>query len=319
MAAPTSDGAIVQDETAHEIVDVNFNFSNTGSGGNLEVFQSDQLYHILSGFPLSTDSGWTAAVDANGNAPSDGPQSISFNHVGFTQTRGTIRYYYARRKNGNTIELGAPYPVGEHVPSRPTIQNVTFNHPNYTQATVNALPISDSITTVYYYATTSSSQPAYQAVSSAQTSPPSGWQTSNVFSVTPSQKYFFYALGWTHNNPGPDGAVLSDVVAATAEVSFGLEIYGTNGVKILDVSDRVTRVVGGTNESTTSSVPNFGYVDIPVTDMVNDDSWLVLVYPTNTTDSESSLKYSVVLSTGSFRLSNYTGAATPFKYLVTRT
>ena len=75
MTAPTSNGAIVADETAADIVSVNYNFSNTGSGGILQVLQSTQIYSISSGYPDAADTGWVPAVDASGNAPSAGAQS----------------------------------------------------------------------------------------------------------------------------------------------------------------------------------------------------------------------------------------------------
>jgi len=94
ISAPVSNGAIVADETAVTNVAVNFNFSNTGSGGTLEVLQSDRISSITSGYPPASDPRWTTAIDANGNVPTEGAQTATWSHVGFTQPRGTIRYYY---------------------------------------------------------------------------------------------------------------------------------------------------------------------------------------------------------------------------------
>jgi len=271
MAAPVSNGAIVQDETALNTVAVNFNFSNTGSGGTLEVLQSNQISSITSGYPPASDSRWTTAIDANGNVPTEGAQSATWSHVGFTQPRGTIRYYYSRRKNGNTIELGSPYPVGEYVPSQPFIHNVVFNA-NYTQATVDAA-VSDSITTLYYYQSTNQTQPTWQAVSPTQTTPDAVWQTSNVFTTVPGISYYYYVLAWTHNNPGPDGAAISPSVSRFSGDAMGLEVFNASGKKIVSLVDRLVRFVS----TGTVTVSRGGYVDVSVSGMANDDTWLVLL------------------------------------------
>ena len=239
MAAPVSNGAIVEDETAGLSVAVNFNFSNTGSGGTLQVFQSATYYAPYSGLPDDNDPGWTAAADAAGNAPSDGVQSTTFSHVGFTQARGTLMYYYSRRKSASAVEIGTPWPVTEIVPSRAYISGVSYNA-GYSVATVNT-SVADTVTTLYYYASTSSTQPGYALTNAAQTSPSTIWSTNNSFTVTPGSNYYYWVLGWTHNNPGPDGAVISPMFAATAGAgSMGLRVFtdATPPLIRLDTKDK---------------------------------------------------------------------------------
>ena len=271
MTAPTSNGAIVADETAADIVAVNYNFSNTGSGGILQVLQSTQIYSISSGYPDAADTGWVPAVDASGNAPSAGAQSPTWSHVGFTQARGSKLYYYARRKNGATIELGAPYPVSEIVPSRPQISGVSQNS-NFTTATVSAfIPSTDSFTTIYYTQTTTASPPVWQATSSSQTSPASHWQTSPSFTTTPGTNYYYWVLGWTHNNPGADGAargVMWDKYAGV--LGHGLRVWDALGNIRLDTTDRMIRhhsTLSGTITQAASPVSLF------VSGITNDGTW----------------------------------------------
>jgi len=270
MTAPTSNGAIVQDETVLTNVGVNYNFSNTGSGGVMEVFQSADIYNINSGFPAANDAGWTAALDSSGNAPPTTNTATSgnpFSHSGFTQPRGTTRYYYARRRNGASIELGAPYPVSELVPSQPFINNVTWNG-SFTQATVHS-SVSDSITTLYYYQSTSSTQPTWQATSSGQTSPTGVWQTSNVFTATAGVQYYYYVLGWTHNNPGADGAAISPLVSRFAGAAQGLQVFNAQGTMIVSLVDRLVRFVS----TGVVTVNRGGFVNISISGMANDDTW----------------------------------------------
>jgi hypothetical protein len=273
MAAPVSNGAIVADETAVTNVAVNFNFSNTGTGGVLEVFQSTNIAHINSGFPDHLDAGWTAAVDANGNPPSEGAQTQTWSHVGFAQDRGTTMYYYSRRRtssyglSGYIIELGSPYPVGELVPTFPYIADIVANA-LFTEATVISV-VSDSVTTLYYYQSTSAAQPVWQATTSTQTSPAGHWSTSPTFSTVPGVQYYYYVLAWTHNNPGADGAAISAIVSRNASSKQGLEVYNASGTKIITVSDRLVRFVS----TGTVSINKGSFQDVYVAGMANDDTW----------------------------------------------
>lgn len=272
MAAPVSNGAVVTDETPTSSVHVNFNFSNTGSGGVLQVLQSEQLYSISSGFPAANDGGWVDAVDVSGNAPTSGAQSATWSHYGFTQARGTKLYYYCRRKNGSTIELGSPYPVAEIVPSQPYVNDITHNAA-FTTATVSS-HVSDSYTTLYYHQNTTGTQPVWEAQSPTQTAPdPSVWQTSATFSTTPDVSYYYYVLGWTHNNPAEDGAAISPAVSRNAGDVYGLEVWNANGTRIISPSDRLARFV----TSGTAVVAKNGSTNVTVTGMANNDSWTVIL------------------------------------------
>jgi len=275
MAQPVSNGAIVVDETLRTSVDVNFNFSNTGSGGTLEVLQSDRGDHIRSGYPPVDDARWVTAVDENGNPPSEGAQTDSWSHVGFSQPRGSVRFYYSRRKTGNAVELGRPYPVGEHVPTFPYIGTITHNA-SFTTATVNVqmpeepvLPYSSSRTEVYYYQSTEATQPVWKAVSPTQISPEAHWSASPTFTIVPNVQYYYYVLAWTHNNPGPDGAAISAVVSRNASSKQGLEVYNEHGTKIITLADRLIRFV----QSGSVTVNRGSFANIYVAGMANDDTW----------------------------------------------
>jgi len=272
MAAPVSNGAVVTDETPTSNVQVNFNFSNTGSGGVLQVLQSDQIHAINSGFPAANDTGWVDAVDVSGNAPTSGAQSSTWSHYGFTQARGTKSYYYCRRKNGSTIELGSPYPVMEIVPSQPYISDIIHNAA-FTTATVSSA-VSDSYTTLYYHQNTTGTQPVWEAQSPAQTAPdPSVWQTGSAFSTTPDVSYYYYVLGWTHNNPAEDGAAISPPISRNAGDIYGLEVWNANGTRIISMSDRLARFV----TSGSVVVAKNGSTNVTVTGMANNDSWTVVL------------------------------------------
>lgn len=54
-------------------------------------------------------------------------------------------------------------------------------------------------------------------------------------------------------------------------MAYGLEVFNSAGTKILGQTDRVMRVVA----TGTVSVNKNSYVDITVTGMANDDSWVV--------------------------------------------
>ena len=268
MAAPRSNGAIVEDETPTSNVSVDFNFSNTGTGGVLQVLQSEDIDSINSGYPAANDPRWVDAVDVNGNAPPSGAQAATWSHYGFRQPRGTARYYYCRRKNGSTIELGSPYPVMEIVPSQPFIGSVDHNS-LFTEATVRT-DVSDGYTTLYYHQNTTGVRPVWEAESATQTEPnPTLWQQSPTFNTVPDESYYYYALGWTHNNPAQDGACISTVTSRTASDGYGLEVWNASQKKIVSMSDRLIRFFSHGTVTGNST----GYVDVPTAGMANNDTW----------------------------------------------
>lgn len=271
MTAPRSNGAVVTDETPTSDVSVNFNFAITGTGGVLQVFQSDQVQSITSGYPAADDLGWVDAVDVNGNPPPNSATVLgtTWSHYGFTQPRGTKLYYYCRRKNGSTIELGSPYPVTEIVPSQPYISAITHNA-SFTTATL-ASQVPDPYTTLYYNQSTTAVKPVWEAQSPTQTAPdPSVWQTSPTFATTPNETYFYYALGWTHNNPAEDGAAISPVASREAGDKFGLRVWDASNNIRLDTTDRMIRhhsTLSGTITQAASPVSLF------VSGIANDGTW----------------------------------------------
>ena len=113
--------------------------------------------------------------------------------------------------------------------------------------------------------------PTLGASGSAMTSPPSlsseggiGWQTSNVFSVTPGETCHFYALGWTLNNPGRRGATVSPLFSVYAgDDRYGFQLTNASGALALDIHDRVPRIIAindysysiTTDSSFTASIP----------------------------------------------------------------
>jgi hypothetical protein len=244
LVAPTSNGAIATESSTSSPISVTLGFSSYGSGGVFQVMQST----VHSNPPPAGT--WTTVSEAP--------------YV-FSQSRGTTRYYYSRRydsSTGNTA-VGTPTPVGEQVPTTPVLSSVTDTATSHTVVLSNN-PSSDGITTVYYYQSQSSNAMASDTAWRDQgtDSPPSGWQTSPTFTgISTTTTYYYWAMGWTDSNPGPDGAVLSGPISknssgGSSSLSYGMEIYDAGNNLRMSTAKRQPRLVGyvsGTGNGSTFS------------------------------------------------------------------
>ena len=313
MKKPISNGANVLDETVIGDVSVEVGFADVGEGQEFWKRQS-----TVNTNPAISDSGWVSVGSTGGSYT-------------FTQPRGTIRYYHTRWTNeDDSLQLigsttGNPSgtgPVSERVPSIPSGLSVSFNTAG-TQATLSAtIPSSDTVTSIYYYMSTSSTQPVFQAATTTQTDPASHWQSSNVFTVTPGTLYFFYALGWTHNNPGRDGAAITSYISQTAPTAnavqdFGMEVYASNNTKIILNTTRGARELGS---GTTSNITSGSSVQTSFTGLQNTYNFQLLISPNNAPiESTLSDSWDVVKGTNAFTITNNMGRTSSFDYIVMRT
>ena len=317
MKKSISNGANVVDETVTGDTSVAFGFAQVGAGYLFQIAQSDSS--ITN--PFTQTLNWTT------------PSNSTLSSHNFTQPRGTSRKYWSRwvddiggqwigSTTGNPDAIGA---VSEFVPSIPSGLSVSFNTAG-TQATVSAtVPSSDSVTSIYYYMSTSSTQPVWQATTTSQTAPASHWQAGTTFTTTPGTVYYFYALGWTHNNPGRDGAAITSYISQTAPnpnattQNYGMEVYASNGTKIILNTTRGARELGS---GTTSTITNGNAVQTSFTGLENTDNFQLLISPNNA-PIESILcdSWDVVKSTNAFTITNNMGINNPssFDYIVMRT
>ena len=217
----------------------------------------------------------------------------SGNYTPFTQEKGTQRYYYVQRLVGSTPHVANRFPLTELVPGQVTINSVSFSN-NFQTATINSTTAGSGVTTAYFAKMSSSidvpsfEDPTLGASGSAMTSPPSlaseggiGWQTSNVFSVTPGETCHFYALGWTLNNPGPRGATVSPLFSVYAgDDRYGFQITNASGALALDIHDRVPRIVAINDYSYSITADSSFTASIP--EVTADGSYRVLSEILNT-------------------------------------
>jgi hypothetical protein len=325
MKKSISNGANVVDENVTGDVTVGFGFAQLGAGYLFQIAQSDSS--ITN--PFTQTLNWTT------------PSNATLSSHNFTQPRGTSRKYWSRwvddiggqwigSTTGNPNGIGA---VSEFVPSIPSGLSVSFNTAG-TQATVSAtVPSSDSVTSIYYYMSTSPAQPVWQATTTSQTAPASHWQAGTTFTTTPGTAYYFYALGWTHNNPGRDGAAITSYISGSAPSGsgggtgsvndYGLQVRNAAGTLIVDNTSRLARVhlrgVVSISKNSTASVT--------VTGMGNDDTWTVLfttplIYlieiEVTATKSTNSLTFSYTVG-NTFGYSANAPASLNIKYIVLRT
>jgi hypothetical protein len=313
MKKSISNGANVLDETVTGDTTVAFSFANVGQGYQFQTAQTDDS--ITNPFTQTVPWATSAAGTVN-----------------FTQPRGTKRKYWSRwvdtaggqwigSTTGNPNGIGA---VSELVPSIPSGLSVSFNNAG-TQATLSAtIPSSDSVTSIYYYMSTSPTQPVFRAATTTQTDPASHWQSSNTFSTTPGTTLYFYALGWTHNNPGRDGAAITSYISGTAPNpnsggtnDFGMEVYASNNRKIILNTTRGARELGS---GTTSNITNGSSVQTSFTGLQNTDNFQLLITPNNA-PFESTLcdNWNVVKANNVFTITNNMGQTSSFDYIVMRT
>lgn len=96
-------------------------------------------------------------------------------------------------------------------------------------------------------------------------------------------------------------------------MAFGMEVYSSGSVKIIEVSSRCTVSVA---RGTSASISSGGFVTINVTGMADDGNWQVFTYPTSAPNTSSSDNYSQTINTGSFRIDNDMGVSSTFEYFV---
>jgi len=258
---PISSGVIATDDSDLDFIPVSLNFSTTGSYGSNSTFWVMQNFNNSAPWstPGSAVTGGVGAPEETEAQPwilvSPTPADNSaFNYTGYTQERGTTSKYHARRFNQEGtqwVEMGTTNfqttggSVSEKVPTMPALGSVveTVNGSN-TIHTVNLLnnPAADGITTVYYRQTTTQtffdSDDSLWRDTDNDGNPPSGWTTNAAFTFsTPASEvvYYYWALGWTAGNPGPDGAALSGFLQKrVGGEDFGLQINTPNNSYVLN-------------------------------------------------------------------------------------
>ena len=258
LVAPTSNGAIVSDETVTGNVSVSFNLSNTGSGGTFWAAQTTSS----SPAPGVSDSAWNQYTVTDNSTGS----------VVFSQPRETLRYYWSRRLSGSTQAVGTPTPVTEKVPVNPSISSVSIGSGSHSviigsYSPANEPGTSTPITSIFYYQSTSATAMNNTSAwrDSGTDSPPSGWQSSNTFSAVAGTTYYYWILAWTDTNPGPDGASLSTPVSQITTVTgasgvvgqsaggYGFEVYNASSQLRVGNLDKTSLFLGSHTVTLNSS------------------------------------------------------------------
>lgn len=98
-------------------------------------------------------------------------------------------------------------------------------------------------------------------------------------------------------------------------MSYGLEVYASNGTKILDGSSRVTRSV---TSGTTATINTGNSLNVSVTDFANDDTWKVFTSANNRPNSFNVRLQDVTKHSGYFKITNNMGVNSSFDYIVVR-
>jgi hypothetical protein len=96
-------------------------------------------------------------------------------------------------------------------------------------------------------------------------------------------------------------------------MAFGMEVYSSGSVKLIEVSSRCTVSV---ERGTSASISTGGFVTINVTGMANNGNWQVFIYPNSAPNNLNSDNYSQTINTGSFRIDNDMGVSSTFEYFV---
>ena len=249
VVAGTSSGLVITNEnTTGQTLNTSFNFSDTGAGNTMQVLQTD------------TNEGNTPSSTNWVNLGAVAPYS-TYSYTGFTQPRGSSRFYYARRlhSNGTKFALFSPRPVQENTPTIPIISRIDLNAGNLNVILGNN-PTVDGHSQIYYQATTGAT-PAFKDTGTGL--PPAGWQLSNVFSANYTGTKSFFALTWT-DTPGLEGASISAPVTQTINATQTIPSYyivpsNSNLTHTINVSNTATSgstfYFKQTNSSTLPSVP----------------------------------------------------------------
>lgn len=324
LVAPVISGTLVNDETANvtlgvlsPYVYVKVSHSSYGSGGTFWVLRS---YQDLGAEPPIGSGAWVGASGGTSSFPEVSPT--------WPQLRGTKVFYYARRLSSDGQTQVVSNRATELVPLQPEIQSVSISgsvasiiieplelassNPNL------SAPVIDTPTTLYYRQSTSPTLPVWQDVSNVGAPNASDWSASNNFSVVPGNTYYYWVLGWTHGNPGPDGAAISQRVSLSvlAPELQGLEVRAANGEILIEVNSRVPRSVAS---GTTSVVPHNSSTKVYVTGITAGDDYHVYVSANSPPQNINARFQDCTRHAGYFQVTNQMGVPSSFSYIVIRT
>ena len=98
-------------------------------------------------------------------------------------------------------------------------------------------------------------------------------------------------------------------------MSYGLQVFASNGVEILNNNSRVTRAV---SSGTTATINTGNTLNVSVTDFANDDSWQVFVAANSPPNSINVRLQNVTKHSGYFKITNNMGVNSSFDYIVVR-
>ncbi len=98
-------------------------------------------------------------------------------------------------------------------------------------------------------------------------------------------------------------------------MSYGLQVFASNGTEIINSTSRVTRSV---SSGTTASIANGSTVDTYVTDFANDDTWQVFTSANTPPNSYNMMNQDITKHSGFFRIENNMGVSSTFDYIVVR-
>jgi hypothetical protein len=98
-------------------------------------------------------------------------------------------------------------------------------------------------------------------------------------------------------------------------MAYGLEIYASNGTKLISNTSRAARAA---TSGTTSSITTGNYLDVSVSGMTSADDWQVFAAPVSPPSSQYARFHTITRNTGYFRVQNDMGVTSAFDYIVIR-
>ena len=96
-------------------------------------------------------------------------------------------------------------------------------------------------------------------------------------------------------------------------MTYGLQVFNSSGVIIIDVSSRLPRFVAS---GATGSVPGYSSVPIYISGMENTDEWLVGVYGGLTGNTYNPSKSNITKYSGYFTITNTESEARTYNWWV---
>lgn len=94
-----------------------------------------------------------------------------------------------------------------------------------------------------------------------------------------------------------------------------MEVFASNGAKIISVTDRVTR---SSTSGTTASISNGSYLDTSITGLTTADDWQVLTAAISPPQGQAAFDTVTTTSNGSFRIANNMGVTSAYDYIIIR-